>query len=73
MIFCATKSGSSNVHKKQFGEKELYFPNVYSFAESVRKIVNAKRYFIQNVEYNTLKLYINKNKIYNPKIDIKNI
>lgn len=70
LIFCGTKSASSTGHKKQFGEKELYFPNVRAFADIISKKINAKRYYIQNVEYNTLKLYINKNKIYAPKIGL---
>ncbi len=73
LIFCGTRKANSDIHKQQFGEKEIYFPNIKSFAESVRKTINAKRYFIQNVEYNTLKLYINKTPIANPEIDINNI
>ena len=73
LIFCGTKSGNSLDHKKQFGEKELIFPNVRSFAEGVKKSIGAKRYFVQEVEYNSLKLYIRKGVINNPSIDINNI
>lgn len=73
LIFCGTKSENSEEHKKQFGDIELNFPNVKTFAETICKIIKAKRYFIQNVEYNTLKLYINKDKITSSKININQI
>jgi hypothetical protein len=72
-IFCATKSNESDMHKNQFGEKKLTFNNVKSFADAMCKTINARRYFIQNVEYNTLKLYVNKEPIYNPNIDVNQI
>lgn len=72
-VFCATKSSYSDAHKDQFGEKKIYFPNVKSFADSMCKTINARRYFIQDVEYNTLKLYINKTPIYNPKINVHQV
>lgn len=73
LVFCATRKGDSDTLKEQFGEKQLFFPDVKGFAESICKKIQAKRYFIQNIEYNTLKLYINKNKIRNSKIDVKQI
>jgi hypothetical protein len=72
-VFCATKTDESVEHRNQFGEKKLSFTNVRSFAEAMCKTINARRYFIQNVEYNTLKLYINKEPIYNPKIDVNQV
>lgn len=73
LIFCGTRSSKSLIHKEQFGDKELYFPNAKSFADNICKAIGAKRYYIQNVQYNTLKLYINKNKISNPDLDVSNI
>ena len=73
LIFCGTKTEGSEGHKEQFGEKQLYFPNVKAFADAICKNIQAKRYFVQNVEYNTLKLYINKQKIKNSNIDVKQI
>jgi hypothetical protein len=68
LIFCATKNQDSTALKEQFGSKQLYFPNVRSFADRIAKTINAKRYQVQNVEYNSLKLYINNNAINNSKI-----
>lgn len=65
LIFCGTRSAGSMNHQKQFGEKELHFPNVRSFAEGVKKSIQAKRYYIHKVEYNTQKLYLNEDVIKN--------
>jgi hypothetical protein len=73
LIFCGTKKKNSIELKEQFGNKELYFPNPKQFAETISKTINARSYFIQNVEYNTLKLYINKDKIINSKINLNQI
>ncbi len=73
LIFCGTKTDNSMTHKEQFGEKKLYIQDVKVFAELICKKIRAKRYFIQNIQYNTLKLYVNKRKIKNPKIDVQNI
>lgn len=73
LIFCGTRSLGSGSHQKQFGNKELHFPNVRSFAEGVKKSIQAKRYFIYGVEYNTQKLYLNEDIIRNSEIDIENI
>jgi hypothetical protein len=68
-----TKSNNSTAHKEQFGQMELYFPDTKSFAESICKSINARRYFIQNVEYSTLKSYVSKQPIINPNIKINHI
>jgi hypothetical protein len=73
LIFCATRSARSTRHKINFGEKLLYFPDVKSFAETICKHINAKKYFIHNVEYNTLKFYISKDKIYNQYLELNNL
>ena len=73
LIFSATRSANSLWHREKFGGTELYFTDIQSFAENLCKSVSAKRYFIQNVEYKTLKLYICKKKIHEPKIDVRNI
>lgn len=73
LVFCGTRMSNSDLHKNQFGEKLLYFPNVKSFADSVLKTINAKKYYVHNVEYNTLKFYMNENDISNPNIAIENI
>jgi len=72
-IFCGTKSINSDSHKEKFGEKVLYFPTVKNFAEIVCRQINAKNYYIQNVEYSTLKLYINKDNINDTKIETNSI
>ncbi|WP_424492719.1 hypothetical protein [Salinimicrobium sp. GXAS 041] len=73
LIFCGTNSSGSTNHQTQFGGKELFFPNVRSFAEAVKKSINAKRYFIQKIEYNTFKFYVNKNSIIDSQIDLNNV
>lgn len=73
LIFCGTRSKNSAYHKENFGKKILYFPNIKSFAEIICKVINAKRYYIQNVEYNTLKMYISNQKIYNQCLELNNI
>jgi len=73
LILCGTNKTQSKEHKSQFGQKELHFNNVKSFSESVKKSIGAKKYHIQNVEYNTLKLYINNDLIEDPDVDIENI
>lgn len=55
LIFCGTRKKSSDLHRDSFGTKELYFPNVRSFADSVKKSIGAKRYYVQNVIYNSSK------------------
>lgn len=72
LIFCGTKSKASEKHRKQFGERELYFPDIKSFAEKIQKQINAKRFFIQKIQYNSLKSYINRNPIVNSKIQVGN-
>ncbi len=70
LIFCGTKSSNSIIHQEKFGSKELHFPNVKAFAERVCEIIGAKRYFVQNVEYNTLKAYSHRQLIQNPTIKL---
>lgn len=72
-IFCGTKSINSEYHKKQFGDKIIKINDVKLFAETICKQINAVKYYIQNIEYNTLKLYINKNNLIDTKIDTNNI
>ncbi|OOQ60632.1 hypothetical protein [Mucilaginibacter pedocola] len=63
LIFCGTKTPNSEDLENQFGTRKLFFPNVKSFADRICKSINAKRYYIQNVEYNSLKLYVCKDSI----------
>ena len=72
LIFCGTKSSSSVTHQEQFGRREFHFPQVKDFAERVCELISAKRYFVQNVEYNTLKSYSHRNLIQNPLIKLNN-
>lgn len=73
LIFCGTRKASSELHKDSFGEKELYFPNVRSFADSVKKTIGAKRYYIQNVEYNTSKWFNVKDHILDDQVNLEDI
>lgn len=70
LILCGTQSKNSSNLKEQFGEQELFFPDVKSFAEDVSKEINAIRYFIQKIEYNTLKSYYNPKVYLNPMINV---
>jgi hypothetical protein len=70
LIFCGTKSSNSIIHQEKFGSKELHFPDVRAFAERVCELIGAKRYFVQNVEYNTLKAYSHRQLIQNPTIKL---
>ena len=73
LIFCGTKKSNSALHKGSFGEKELYFPNVRSFADSIKKSIGARRYYIQEIEYNTSKWFNVKDPIIDDKLDLQNI
>lgn len=73
LILCGTKEDNSSFHKTNFGEKVLYFADVKTFAERVCKIVKAKKYYIHNVEYNTLKSYVSNDKIYNKYLELENL
>lgn len=55
LIFCGTRKKASDLHRESFGTKELYFPNVRSFADAVKKSIGAKKYYVQNVEYSSSK------------------
>lgn len=70
LILCGTRSRNSLQHRKQFGERELFFPDIKSFAEEVCKEIKAIRYFIHKVEYNSLKTYINPRVYNNPNINV---
>lgn len=73
LIFCGTKSANSTFHKNNFGNQVLYFPDIKSFAETICHVLNAKKYYIQNVEYNSLKFYISNDKIYNQYLEMNNL
>jgi hypothetical protein len=73
LILSGTKSANSTFHKTSFGEKMLYIPDIKSFAEVICKEINAKKFFIQDVEYNSLKYYIVKDRIYDQYIDLRNL
>lgn len=70
LILCGTKSKNSSNLKEQFGEQELFFPDIKSFAEDVSMEINAIRYFIQKIEYNTLKSYFNPRVYLDPEINV---
>lgn len=73
LIFCGTDRDNSTTHKEQFGEKKITIPNVKSFAEAIKKAINAKRYYVQKVSYDSVKLHLNREYIYNKEITIDNI
>lgn len=73
LIFCGTHEDNSTFHENQFGEKKISIPNVKAFAESIKMSINAKRYYVQKVSYNSVKLFINRDAIYNNKISLDNI
>lgn len=73
LIFCGTRSNDSNLHKRKFGEKKIYIHDVKSFAEEISKEINAEAFYIQNIEYNTLKSYYNPTPLVSSEIDINNI
>jgi len=70
LIFCGTKSSNSIFHQQQFGKKELYFHDVKTFSEKVCESIGATRFFVQNVEYNTLKAYSDNKLILNTHKEI---
>lgn len=70
LILCGTRSKSSSEHKNQFGEQELFFPDIKSFAVDVCKEIKAIKYFIHKVEYNSLKTYINPKVYINENINV---
>lgn len=65
LILCGTRSSNSDYHKKNFGENILFFPDVKSMAEKISYEIKAKKYYIQNIEYNSLKFYISNENIFN--------
>jgi hypothetical protein len=73
LIFSGTDRKNSEFHMNQFGERKISIPNVKSFAEALKKAVNAKRYFIHKVAYSSLKAYINRSCIWDSAISIENI
>lgn len=73
LIFCGTYKDNSTLHKEQFGEKKISIPNVKSFAEAIKKTINAKKYYVQKVNYDSVKLHINRDYIYNNQISLDNI
>lgn len=74
LILCGTKSSDSLYHKQTFGDIEICIPDIKSFAEIICEQINAKRYFVHNIEYNSSKYYVVKNKIHDPYIDpIRNL
>ena len=73
MIFCGTPADNSTFPENHFGDKKITIPNVKAFAESIKKSINAKKYYVQKVSYNSVKLFINRDAIYNNKISLDNI
>jgi hypothetical protein len=73
LILCGTRSANSDYHKTNFGEKILHFKNVRSFADSIMQTIKAKQYFIQDIEYNSTKYCIAKDKIHDERIDLRNL
>jgi hypothetical protein len=73
LILCGTTTPDSKYHKEIFGEKCIFFPNVKTLAEKICSLINAKKYYIQNVEYNSLKFYISREKIYNEHFRFENL
>lgn len=73
LIFCGTSSKSDNYLKSKFGEREFLIRDVKEFAERIRIKLKAKRYFIQKVEYNTLKWLNVEKRIVDDKIDTKDL
>jgi hypothetical protein len=69
LILCGTRSSNSLYHKETFGDKEICITNIKSFAENICQQIHAKRYFVQNIEYNSSKYYVVKNKIHDAYID----
>ena len=63
LVFCATKSQNSELHRNKFGKREIGISDVHGFAETITKRIRARTYPIQTVEYNTPKLYIKKDEI----------
>lgn len=73
LILCGTSERSESLHQKNFGFKELYFPNVRSVAESISRSIGAKRFFVQKVSYNSSKWFTLDSEINNNKIDLNDI
>jgi hypothetical protein len=73
LILCGTEISNSKYHKENFGEKTIFFHDVKSIADKICDLINAKKYYIQKVEYNSLKFYISKEKIYNEYFRIENL
>jgi hypothetical protein len=73
LIFSATQEDNSSFHKNQFGETKIHIPNVKSFAEAIKKAINAKKYYIQKVQYDSIKLLLNREKIFRENISINQI
>jgi len=70
LIFCCTKTSNSKYLKRQFGDLELKIPNVKSFANDVKKSISAKRVFIQEVKYNSLKSYFDPTPIFDTNVSL---
>ena len=63
LVSCTTKFQNSELHRNKFGKRENGISDVHGFAEAITKRIRGRRYLIQTVEYNSLKLYINKDEI----------
>jgi len=57
LILCGSNISNSNYHKSKFGAVELKISSLNSFCNAIKKTINAKRFFIQNVQYNSLMFY----------------
>ncbi len=73
LVLCGTRSSNSDYHKKNFGEKIMFFSDIKSMAENICNEIKAKKYYIQNVEYNSLKFYISNENIFNKYLQLENI
>jgi len=73
LILCGTRSSNSDYHKENFGKKILFFRDVKSLAEKICVEIKAKQYYIQNIEYNSLKFYVSNEKIFNKYLQLENL